>query len=46
MFVIGEKEVNENVVSVRRQGKGDAGQFPVSEIITNLTSEIKNRQAS
>jgi threonyl-tRNA synthetase len=46
MFVIGEKEVNENVVSVRRQGKGDAGQFPISEIITNLTSEIKNRQAS
>jgi type I restriction enzyme M protein len=26
--------------------QGDAGQFPVSEIITNLTSEIKNRQAS
>jgi threonyl-tRNA synthetase len=46
MFVIGEKEVNENMVSVRRQGKGDAGQFPVSEIITNLTSEIKNRQSS
>ena len=46
MFVIGEKEVNENVVSVRRQGKGDTGQFPISEIIANLTSEIKNRQAS
>ena len=46
MFVIGEKEVNENMVSVRRQGKGDTGQFPVSEIITNLTSEIKNRQSS
>ena len=30
MFVIGEKEVNENMVSVRRQGKGDTGQFPVS----------------
>jgi threonyl-tRNA synthetase len=45
MFVIGEKEVNENMVSVRRQGKGDTGQFPVSEIITNLTSEIKNRQS-
>ena len=46
MFVIGEKEVNDNMVSVRRQGKGDAGQFPISEIIANLTSEIKNRQAS
>lgn len=46
MFIIGEKEVTENLVSVRRQGKGDAGQFSVSEIITNLTSEIENRQSS
>jgi threonyl-tRNA synthetase len=44
MFVIGEKEVNENKVSVRRQGKGDMGQFAVSEIIATLTSEIENRQ--
>jgi len=46
MFIIGEKEVTENLVSVRRQGKGDAGQFAVSEIITTLTSEIENRQSS
>ena len=46
MFVVGEKEVAENLVSVRRQGKGDAGQFAVSEIITTLTSEIENRQSS
>ena len=44
MFIIGEKEVSENLVSVRRQGKGDVGQFAVSEIITTLTSEIENRQ--
>lgn len=44
MFVVGEKEVAENLVSVRRQGKGDAGQCAVSEIITTLTSEIENRQ--
>ena len=25
MLVIGEKEMNENKVSVRRQGKGDLG---------------------
>ena len=25
MLVIGEKEMNDNKVSVRRQGKGDAG---------------------
>lgn len=44
MFVVGEKEVAENLVSVRRQGKGDAGQCAVSEILTTLTFEIENRQ--
>jgi threonyl-tRNA synthetase len=44
MFVIGEKEKLENAVSVRRQGKGDAGMCSVSEILTNLTTEISNRQ--
>lgn len=44
MFVIGEKEQTENTVSVRRQGKGDMGQCAVSEILSTLTSEIKNRQ--
>lgn len=46
MFIIGEKEQNEGVISVRRQGKGDAGQFALSEILTNLTSEILNRQSN
>jgi len=46
MFVIGEKEQTEGVVSVRRQGKGDAGQFPLSEILTTLTSEILNRHSN
>jgi len=46
MFVIGEKEQTEGVVSVRRQGKGDAGQFPLSEILTTLTSEIQNRHSN
>ncbi|MEY3375866.1 MAG: hypothetical protein RL463_171 [Bacteroidota bacterium] len=44
MLVIGEKEQTENSVSVRRQGKGDMGQCAVSEILSTLTSEIKNRQ--
>jgi threonyl-tRNA synthetase len=43
MLVIGEKEQNEGMVSVRRQGKGDAGQCTVSELLTNLTAEIKER---
>jgi threonyl-tRNA synthetase len=45
MLVIGEKEVTENKVAVRRQGKGDAGVIGVDEFINNLTLEIKNRLA-
>ena len=44
MFVIGEKEVNEGLVSIRKQGKGDVGTLPVSEIVRNLCTEIKERQ--
>ncbi|MFN5913115.1 MAG: His/Gly/Thr/Pro-type tRNA ligase C-terminal domain-containing protein, partial [Chitinophagaceae bacterium] len=44
MFIIGEKEVSENKVAVRRQGKGDLGQYAISEILTTLTSEILKRQ--
>lgn len=45
MLVIGEKEQNEGSVSLRLQGKGDMGQFPVSEILTTLRAEINNRTA-
>lgn len=45
MLVIGEKEQNEGSVSLRLQGKGDMGQFPVSEILTTLQPEINNRTA-
>jgi len=44
MFVIGEKEVAENKVSLRRQGKGDAGAVEVSTVINDLIKEIKERQ--
>ncbi len=43
MLIIGEKEQQEGTVSLRRQGKGDLGQFPVSEILTTFQSEIQNR---
>jgi len=46
MLVIGEKEQTEGCVSVRRQGKGDAGQCSVSEILSTLTSENNNRQSN
>jgi threonyl-tRNA synthetase len=43
MFVVGEKEMNENAVSVRRQGKGDIGMKPVEEIANLLKTEIVER---
>lgn len=43
MLIVGEKEVNENKVAVRRQGKGDTGSKPVDDFIKETVVEIKNR---
>lgn len=43
MLVIGEKEVNEGKVSVRRQGKGDMGAADVQELANSLKEEIGER---
>jgi threonyl-tRNA synthetase len=43
MLVIGEKEVNEKKVAVRRQGKGDTGAVSVEEFISTISVEIRNR---
>lgn len=45
MLVLGEKEVNEGLVAIRRQGKGDAGTMPVQEFVTVLSREIKERSS-
>ena len=45
MLVIGEKEMNEKQVSVRRQGKGDAGVKGLDEFVKDLVSEIKERRS-
>ena len=45
MLVIGEKEEAENKVSIRRQGKGDAGQQTVEEFIANIADEILHRKS-
>ena len=44
MLVIGEKEMNENKVAVRRQGKGDLGTQSVTEFLTALVAEIEERR--
>ncbi len=45
MLVIGEKEMNEGKVSVRRQGKGDLGAKLIGEFVEDISAEIKNRLA-
>lgn len=44
MLIIGEKEMNEQSVSVRRQGRGDIGMVSVSNLIDTLSGDIKERK--
>ena len=43
MLIIGEKEMNDHQVSVRRQGKGDIGVQDVETFVRDIKSEIKLR---
>ena len=43
LVIVGEKEMNENTVSVRRQGGIDAGTMPVDEFVALVSNEIKNQ---
>jgi len=43
MLVIGEKEMNEDKVAIRRQGKGDAGTKSIEEFIAGVQQEIAER---
>jgi threonyl-tRNA synthetase len=45
MLIIGEKEMQDNVVSVRRQGKGDAGTVSVSTFLEQVVKEKKDRKS-
>ncbi len=44
MLVVGEKEVNENKVAVRRQGKGDVGVKSVHDFLNEIVEEVKERK--
>ena len=43
MLVVGEKEMNDQKVAVRRQGKGDLGVKGIEEFIADVRKEIKER---
>ncbi len=45
MLIVGEKEVNENKVSVRRQGKGDSGTVEIQSFINETKDEILTRRS-
>ncbi|MCG2616699.1 threonine--tRNA ligase [Terrimonas sp. NA20] len=44
MLVVGEKEMTDEAVSVRRQGKGDLGSKSVAEFLIDAVAEIKERR--
>jgi threonyl-tRNA synthetase len=46
MLVVGEKEMNEGKVSVRRQGKGDLGAVTIADFTSQLRDEISNRNSN
>lgn len=45
MLVVGEKEMNENKVAVRRQGKGDLGVKDVEQFLNEAVAEMKERRS-
>ena len=45
MLVVGEKEMNEGMVAIRRQGKGDLGVKTVAEFLAGAVEEIKERKS-
>lgn len=45
MLVVGEKEMNENKLSVRRQGKGDMGSQDIDAFIDMISDEIEHRKS-
>ena len=45
MMVVGEKEMNDGMVSLRKQAKGDLGTKTVQEAINILQEEIENKSA-
>ena len=40
MLIIGEKEMNEGLVSVRKHGQGDVGSMTIEEFNNQLVKEI------
>ncbi|MBQ4548860.1 MAG: threonine--tRNA ligase [Bacteroidales bacterium] len=44
MLIVGEKEMNENAVSVRKHGQGDLGTMSVEDFIAMIEKQVKEEQ--
>lgn len=44
MLIVGEKEMNENAVSVRKHGQGDLGTMSVEDFIVMIEKQVKEEQ--
>ena len=44
MLIVGEKEMNETAVSVRKHGQGDLGSMSVDEFIAMIEKQVKDEQ--
>jgi threonyl-tRNA synthetase len=45
LLIIGEKEVGNETISVRKQGEGDKGSMKIEEFVNFINSEIKKEIA-
>ncbi len=45
MLVIGDKEAENRVVSVRRQGEGDQGQMPVEDFVRMIKEKVESKES-
>ena len=44
MFIVGQKEMESNSVSVRRHGEGDLGSYPVKDFVEKIQIEAMERK--
>lgn len=44
MLIVGEKEMNENILSVRRHGKGDLGSMTIDEFVAMIQKQVEDEQ--
>ena len=43
MLVVGENEVKNESLSIRKRGQGDLGTQPIDQVISMIQEEIKNK---